>query len=558
MAGIKVAVGEEYFEELRKNGCYYVDKTEMIYQIAAGGEARVTLFTRPRRFGKTLTMTMLRSFFDLARESKDVFNGLAVSEHKDFCREWQNQYPVLFISFKDVEGLDFEEAYEMLGSRIADLCKNVDYLETSDKVKAADKEVFKKLIYEEADGAKLKNSLLLLTRMMHDHYQKQVILLIDEYDVPLVKAHEADKESSGYYKKMLGVIRGLLGSVLKTNPFLKLAVLTGCLRISKESVFTGVNNFKTYSILDHKFSDAFGFTESEVIQLLEAAGLSAKLELVKSWYDGYIFGKTAIFCPWDVINFVSDCGNDSDMEPGNYWQDTSGNDIISNFVDNKKFDVSKKFETLLNGGAIEQDVTDQLTYENLGDKEENLWSVLYMTGYLTKADKAEKGSRMHLRIPNAEIGGIFEASVVSHFQKSINGNIQKELMAAFWNQQADKASKLISDLLWDTISYHDYHENYYHAFMTGMLVGCGYAVESNQENGLGRTDLVVTDRKNRRAIIIEAKKANREEDLESACLEGKKQIIKKQYIRGLKGYTQILCYGIGFFQKTAMVRELRF
>lgn len=558
MAGIKVAVGEEYFEELRKNGCYYVDKTEMIYQIAAGGGARVTLFTRPRRFGKTLTMTMLRSFFDLARKSKDVFNGLAVSEHKDFCREWQNQYPVLFISFKDVEGLDFEEAYEMLGSRIADLCKNVDYLETSDKVKAADKEVFKKLIYEEADGAKLKNSLLLLTRMMHDHYQKQVILLIDEYDVPLAKAHEADRESSGYYKKMLGVIRGLLGSVLKTNPFLKLAVLTGCLRISKESVFTGVNNFKTYSILDHKFSDAFGFTESEVIQLLEAAGLSARLDLVKSWYDGYIFGKTAIFCPWDVINFVSDCGDDSDMEPGNYWQDTSGNDIISNFVDNKKFDVSKKFETLLNGGAIEQDVTDQLTYENLADKEENLWSVLFMAGYLTKADKAEKRSRMHLRIPNAEIGGIFEASVASHFQKSINGNIQKELMDAFWNQQADKASKLISDLLWDTISYHDYHENYYHAFMTGMFVGCGYAVESNQENGLGRTDLVVTDRKNRRAIIIEAKKANREEDLESACLEGKKQIIKQQYIRGLKGYTQIFCYGIGFFQKTAMVRELRF
>lgn len=556
MAGIRVAAGEEYFENLRKSGCYYVDKTELIYKIAADDGARVSLFTRPRRFGKTLTMTMLQSFFDITRNSKDVFAGLAVSEHKEFCQKWQNQYPLLFLSLKDVEGLDYDEAYEMLGSRIADLCKSVDYLEISHKVKLSDREAFKKLIYEEASGAKIKNSLLLLTRMMYDHFKKPVILLIDEYDVPLAKAYEANQDSPGYYKKMLGVIRGLMGSALKTNPFLKLAVITGCLRISKESIFTGVNNFKTYSILDSKFGNAFGFTEAEVIKLLDAAGLSNKLGLVKSWYDGYIFGKTPVFCPWDVINFVSDCRDDPDIEPDNYWQDTSSNDIISNFVDDEKFDVSNKFEALLNGETIEQTITDKLTYESLSDEEDNLWSVLFMTGYLTKADKAKNGNKVHLRIPNAEIAGIFEDSVVSHFHKIIDRNLQKELMAALWNRKEDEASKIISEFLWNTISYNDYHENYYHAFVTGIFVGCGYVVKSNQENGLGRTDIVVTDRKNRRAIMIEAKKASREEDLEDACLDGKGQIIQKQYTKGLKGYTQILCYGVGFFQKTALVRNL--
>lgn len=556
MPRFSVPIGIEFFETLRRNGCYYVDKTELIYKIAGNGNTGVTLFTRPRRFGKTLTMSMLQSFFDITRDSRDVFQGLEITKRAEFCKNWMNQYPVLFLSLKDVGGLDYQKAYDILKGRVANLCKEHSYLLASDRVDEDDRAVFSKLKSESVNEYQVSDSLLTLTRMMYAHYGKPVILLIDEYDVPLAKAYDADQESKGYYPKMLDMIRGFLGSVLKTNPFLKFAVITGCLRVSKESIFTGVNNFKAYSILDGKFSDAFGFTEIEVKELLEAAKHLDKLELVKSWYDGYIFGNSEIFCPWDVLNYVDDMIEDPQKRPGNYWKNTSGNDIIDAFVGNPDFNVSTKFEVLLNGGTIEQTITDQLAYGELKKKEDNLWSILFMAGYLTKTDKADNGAKIHLRIPNAEVEGIFEDSVVSHFEENIDVNVQKEVMDALWGGDEVKVSKLVSDLLWDTISYHDYHENYYHAFLTGMLVGCGYEVKSNQENGLGRTDLVITDRKNRRAIMIEAKQAAREEDMEKMCWEGKQQIINKKYISGLKGYTQIICYGVSFFEKTALAKLL--
>ena len=556
MPRFSVPIGIEFFETLRRNGCYYVDKTELIYKIAENCNTGVTLFTRPRRFGKTLTMSMLQSFFDITRDSRDVFQGLEITKRAEFCKNWMNQYPVLFLSLKDVGGLDYQKAYDILKGRVANLCKEHSYLLASDRVDEDDRVVFSKLKSESVNEYQVSDSLLTLTRMMYAHYGKPVILLIDEYDVPLAKAYDADQESKDYYLKMLDLLRGFLGSVLKTNPFLKFAVITGCLRVSKESIFTGVNNFKAYSILDGKFSDAFGFTEIEVKGLLEAAKHLDKLELVKSWYDGYIFGNSEIFCPWDVLNYVDDMIEDPQKRPGNYWKNTSGNDIIDAFVGNPDFNVSTKFEVLLNGGTIEQTITDQLAYGELKKKEDNLWSILFMTGYLTKADKADNGARIHLRIPNAEVEGIFEDSVVSHFEENIDVNVQKEVMDALWGGDEVKVSKLVSDLLWDTISYHDYHENYYHAFLTGMLVGCGYEVKSNQENGLGRTDLVITDRKNRRAIMIEAKQAAREEDMEKMCWEGKQQIINKKYISGLKGYTQIICYGVSFFEKTALAKLL--
>lgn len=556
MPRFSVPIGIEFFETLRRNGCYYVDKTELIYKIAGNGNTGVTLFTRPRRFGKTLTMSMLQSFFDITRDSRDVFQGLEITKRAEFCKNWMNQYPVLFLSLKDVGGLDYQKAYNILKGRVANLCKEHSYFLASDRVDEDDRVVFSKLKSESVNEYQVSDSLLTLTRMMYAHYGKPVILLIDEYDVPLAKAYDADQESKDYYLKMLDMIRGFLGSVLKTNPFLKFAVITGCLRVSKESIFTGVNNFKAYSILDGKFSDAFGFTEIEVKGLLEAAKHLDKLELVKSWYDGYIFGNSEIFCPWDVLNYVDDMIEDPQKRPGNYWKNTSGNDIIDAFVGNPDFNVSAKFEVLLNGGTIEQTITDQLAYGELKKKEDNLWSILFMAGYLTKADKADNGAKIHLRIPNAEVEGIFEDSVVSHFEENIDVNVQKEVMDALWGGDEVKVSKLVSDLLWDTISYHDYHENYYHAFLTGMLVGCGYEVKSNQENGLGRTDLVITDRKNRRAIMIEAKQAAREEDMEKMCWEGKQQIINKKYISGLKGYTQIICYGVSFFEKTALAKLL--
>lgn len=556
MADIQIGVGEEWFEDLRKNHCYYADKTEMIYKMVNDKKTKVTLFTRPRRFGKSLTMSMLQSFFDITRDSRGIFDGLSVTKHESFCKEWMNQYPVLLLTFKDVTGLNFEEAYGMLVSCIADLCKEHSYLADSDNVNSSDKKIFQKLCDEDANAIQIKKSLLILSRMMHAHYQRPVILLMDEYDVPLAKAHESDKESKAYYPKMLELIGGLMNSALKTNRFLKFSVITGCLRIVKESIFTGVNNFKTYGLLDLDFCDAFGFTELEVKELLKACNMSDKQDLVKSWYDGYIFGDSEMFCPWDVLNFVDDHKRHPELEPYNYWKNTSGNDIVDEFVDDPKFQVSSKFEALMNGGVIEQTITDQLTYGELKDNENNLWSVLFMAGYLTKSNRAETGSTVHLKIPNAEISSIFEDAVVRHFNNTIDKNVQKEILNALWDRQEDKVTKLITDLLWDTISYHNYHENYYHAFVTGMLVGQGYEVESDQENGLGRTDIVIRDRKNRRAIIIEAKKAEKEDDMVKMCKEGKEQIIKKKYVKGLRGYNEIICYGLSFFEKTAFAMLL--
>ena len=554
MAKFSMPVGLEFFDRLRKSGCYYVDKSELIYKLASNENISVALFTRPRRFGKTLTMTMLQSFFDIRRDSREVFAGLDVAKHEGFCREWMNQYPVLFISLKDVEGSSFQWAFDMLVSQIANLCKDHEYLSVSNKIDEDDRVVFEKLKSESASVSQVLGSLRTLTRMLNDYYGRPVILLIDEYDVPLAKMHDADKESKGCYKKMLDVIRGLMSNALKTNPFLKLSVITGCLRISKESIFTGVNNFATYSILDERFSDAFGFTEGEVKQILDDAGLADRLELVKSWYDGYIFGDSEVFCPWDVANYVDAAINVPDKQPDNYWKNTSSNSIIDEFVGDSKFDVSEKFEELMNGGTIEQTITDQLTYGSLKDREDNLWSVLFMTGYLTKSDQREKGRTVHLKIPNVEISSIFEEAVVRHFERSMDRNVQKEVMDALWNGEEDKVSELITDLLWDTISYHNYHENYYHAFITGIFVGQSYSVRSDQENGLGRTDIIIKDRKNRRAIIIETKKADTEKELEKMCLEGRQQIIEKKYFKGLKGYTRIICYGISFFEKTAMAK----
>jgi len=556
MAGFYLAVGEEFFDNLRRSGCYYVDKTEMIYEIAGAGGARVTLFTRPRRFGKTLAMSMLQSFFDITKDSRDVFEGLAVTKHADFCRQWMNRYPVLFLSLKDVCGLDFENAYAMLKARIADLCKKHFYLADSQKVNVLDQQVFLKLCAEDAGISQVKDALLLLTRMLHAHYDRPAVLLLDEYDVPLAKAYDAQKASPEYARRMLDLMRALMSSALKTNEYLKFAVITGCLRVAKESIFTGVNNFKTYSILDRRYCSSFGFTKDEVKALLNEAGYADQMDRIQSWYDGYVFGDREIFCPWDVVNFVWDLLENPNKEPDNYWKYTSGNDILRFFAHNLSFQVSEKFETLMNGGTIVQTISDELTYHNLSEKEDNLWSVLFMTGYLTKAEKLEYGRTVHLRIPNTEVAEIFQETVVACFRDSMDGNVQMELMETLWNGKEQEASRIISDLLWDTISYNNYHENYYHAFLTGLFAGQPYVVKSDQENGLGRTDLVVNDPKNRRAILIEAKKADTEDAMEKECVRAKRQIIDKQYARGLSGYTSIVCYGIAFYQKTALVRRL--
>ena len=389
---ISIAVGGEFFDRLREDHCYYVDKTELIYDLVHGTNNSVTLFTRPRRFGKTLTMSMIENFFDIRRDSEAVFDGLNIMKHEEFCAEWMNQYPVLLITLKDAEGLTFENAYGMLKAAIADGCKKHAYLADSKDVDPFDVDTFQRLRGQTGTDADIQSSLLTITRMMHAHYGKP-----DEYDVPLAKANE-----NRYYKEMLAVIRGMMSTALKSNDHLKFGVVTGCLRIAKESIFTGVNNFKSYSVLDNNFSTYFGFTRNEIDALLSAAGLEGKADLIRDWYDGYVFGSNAVYCPWDVVNYVADAQSDPDEAPQNYWKNTSSNGIIRDFVERSDFNVKGKFETLMNGGTITQTISDELTYDSLHETEDNLWSVLFMTGYLTKADPKAKGSTVALaysRIP---------------------------------------------------------------------------------------------------------------------------------------------------------------
>ena len=554
--GFIVGVGEADFAVLREENAYYVDKTEIIYELVHDTNSKVTLFTRPRRFGKTLMMSMIENFFSIRKDSESIFEGLAIPEHKAFCREWMNQYPVLFVSFKDVEAEEFDEAYDMLGVRLADVCKELADVIDTETVDEDDREVYRRLKSETGKKSDIKNSLKTIMRMMSLVYGKKVILLIDEYDVPLARASEKDTVRNGYYLKMLDVIKGIMSTALKDNEFLQFAVVTGCLRIAKESIFTGANNFASYSVLDERFSRYFGFLEDEVETMLTCADRKEAGEEIKEWYDGYVFGNSSVYCPWDVINHISALRYKRTARPKNYWKNTSHNGILLTFVKRTDFKVKGKFETLLNHGTIVQTITDELTYDTLHSSEDNLWSVLLMTGYITKADAEEEGETVSLRIPNREIASIFEDTVVKLFKETIDPKMQKSMMEAFWNKDPAEAERIVSELLWRTISYNDYHEDYYHAFLAGAFVGFGYEVESNKEKGLGRPDILLKDEDNRRAIIIEAKKSEKEADLGRDCDEAIDRIVKNKYADGIFGYEQILCYGVAFFQKQAKIKLL--
>ena len=550
----KVGVGKSDFEDLRKSNNYYVDKTDIMYELVEETGNQVTLFIRPRRFGKTLMMSMLSNFFSIRKESKDIFKGLKITEHEVFCEKWMNQYPVLFISFKDADGEEFGVAYDKLKNSIADVCKLLPDFAEESAVNRTDVQIFERLMFNTASDAEVQGSLKTIMRMMHAVYGKKVILLIDEYDVPLAKASEKGT-ANRFYLSMLDVIKGIMSTALKDNEFLEFAVITGCLRIAKESIFTGTNNFASYSVLDEDFSEYFGFSEDEVGEMLTAADRKDKTDVIKEWYDGYVFGNSYVYCPWDVINYMSALKKRKDAKPKNYWKFTSHNGILLTFVERTDFDVTEKFETLLNGGTITQSISDELTYDTLHTSEDNLWSVLLMTGYITKADPGEDGETVSLKIPNREIASIFEDTVIAYFKSTADTMELNNFINALWESDEAKATRLISDLLWYTISYNDYHEDYYHAFLAGIFVGRGYNVESNKEKGLGRPDILLKDKRNRRAIIIEAKKSKKESDMDKDCDEAVNQIIMGKYAEGLYGYTKILCYGISFFQKQAKVKK---
>ena len=418
----KVGVGKSDFAALREAGNYYVDKTELIYEFVNDTDNQVTLFTRPRRFGKTLMMSMMENFFSIRKNSEGIFEGLALTEHSDFCKEWMNQYPVLFVSFKDAEADDFDVAYAKLKNVLADVCKGVSDIGSEKKVNSFDVEVFNRLQAQTGTDADTQNSLKTIMRMMNAAYGKKVILLIDEYDVPLAKASEKDTAKNGYYSRMLDVIKGIMSTALKDNEFLQFAVITGCLRIAKESIFTGANNFASYSVLDERFSRYFGFLEDEVDTMLAVADRREASEEIKEWYDGYVFGNSYVYCPWDVINHISALRYKRTTKPKNYWKNTSHNGILLTFVKRTDFDVAGKFEKLLNGGSIVQAISDELTYDTLHSTEDNLWSVLLMTGYVTKSDPAEDGDTVSLKIPNKEIASIFQDSVVRYFTDTVSSD----------------------------------------------------------------------------------------------------------------------------------------
>ncbi|MBQ5364559.1 MAG: AAA family ATPase, partial [Spirochaetales bacterium] len=550
-----VGVGKSDFERLREAGDYYVDKTELMYELVEEQGNEVTLFTRPRRFGKTLAMSMIDNFFNIRKASRAIFDGLAIMRHEDFCQEWMNSRPVIFISLKDVEGESFEDAFRMLETVISDRCKDLVPVFDKAELDEDDRHAFAKLKSKTAELNEVKASLKTLMRMLNAVYGRKVILLIDEYDVPLAKASEKDTAENRFYTQMLDVIRGLMSSSLKDNEFLEFAVVTGCLRISKESIFTGTNNFASYSVLDDRFSECFGFTESEVDAMLVAADRKAAAPVIKEWYDGYVFGTSHVYCPWDVINYMSALAKRPDARPKAFWKDSSHNGVLRTFVGRTDFNIKGKFEALMNGGTVTQVITDMLTYDTLHAPEDNRWSVLLMTGYVTKADPDSDEDNVELRIPNKEVATIFRDAVVSLFRDTIDNAKQKAMMDALWCGDVDAASKSVSDLLWKTISYNDYHEDYYHAFLAGIFTGLGYEVESNKEKGLGRPDILLKDDDNRRAIIIEAKKSASRADMEADCGRALEQIDTKKYAEGLYGYTQVLCYGIAFFQKEALVRK---
>ena len=556
MNGLKFPVGISNFAKIRDEGYYYIDKTNLITEILESSIAEVTLITRPRRFGKTLGMSMLADFFDVRRDSSKHFAGLAIAKHTKICNQWMNQYPTIFVSLKDVDGISFQDACAQLSLQFADLYKEYAFLLDANDIDNDDRNIFQKIKAREASLPDLSRALSTLMKMLNTYYGKPVILLLDEYDVPIAKA-----SSHGYYTEMMNIIKPLLSTSLKDNPNLCFALITGCLRIAKESVFTGTNNFVSDSIVRSNLKESFGFTQNEVDKLLAEANAEAYAETIRTWYDGYHFDAADVYCPWDVISYLYDLQRNPQAKPVSYWRNTSDNSIIRSFIDYASSNITEKLETLLAGGFIVQKVDDSLTYDYLHSSEENLWSILYLTGYLTKARDEVLPATIPdgysaLMIPNEEIKEIYETTVMKWFADNAQASNRKALFAAVWSGDSETLTKEMTKLLRMTISYHDYREDFYHAFLAGIFTGAGYVVESNREHGEGRSYVVVKDIRNGRIAVFEAKYAKTLNNLPDACDLAIDQINKRSYAEDFQDdYDDILCYGIAFFKKRCLVKR---
>ena len=548
-------VGISDFAEIRENHFYYVDKSLLVEQLLKTTGTKVTLITRPRRFGKTIGMSMLANFFDIRKESSKLFEGLNITQNQTLCKKWMNQWPTIFFSLKDIDGLTFESAYNQLLIQISDLYKEHTYLLDCEEIDSDDKKVFLKLKATESNEAQVSRALSTLMRMLNIYYKKPVILLLDEYAVPIAKA-----STHGYYDKMLEVMKLMMSTALKDNSTLHFAVITGCLKIAKESIFTGTNNFVSNTITDSRLNEYFGFTQEEVDTLLKAANATKHSEEIKHWYDGYHFGNVDVYCPWDVMNYLRDLQLNPNAKPESYWNNTSDNSIIRSFIDYAGSNITKKLETLLSGNSISQQIDENLTYDYLHSSEENLWSILYLTGYLTSSKNdslSVSGSDeiSTLKIPNAEIKEIFESTIMKWFSDNAKVWNRKALFDAVWSGDSLSLTEEMSKLLRRTISYHDYKEDFYHAFLAGIFTGAGYMVESNREHGEGRSDVVVYDSLNGKVAIFEAKYSEKLKDMENDCNRALRQINTRMYAEEYEDdYDQILCYGISFFKKRCLVK----
>ena len=558
MPELNIPVGVSDFREIRQNGYYYIDKSGLIRELLKNTATKVTLITRPRRFGKTLSMSMLENFFDIRKDSRAWFEGLEIARDSELCQAWMNQWPTVFFSLKDIDGLNFESAYGQLKAQISELYKKYAHLLEYDAIDPDDKQNFLDLKAGRAGEVQVSRALSLLLRIMEAYYQKPVILLLDEYDVPVSKA-----SSNGYYEQMLEVIKTMMSTALKDNSCLRFAVITGCLKIAKESIFTGTNNLVSDTIGTSGLNEYFGFTQKDVDRLLEDAGANSQAENIKVWYDGYRFGNFEVYCPWDVMNYLRDFQQNPEARPVSYWKNTSDNAIIRSFIDYAGGAITKKLETLLSGGYILQHIDENLTYDYLHSSEDNLWSVLYLTGYLTGLREEELPGAVPdgmtaLRIPNEEIREIFETTIRKWFDDSAKTWNRKDLFASIWQGDSEAATEEINKLLRRTISYHDYREDFYHAFLAGIFTGAGYAVESNKEHGEGRSDIVVSDYTDGWVAIFEIKYSDSPEELETDCEKAIRQMDERMYaVEYEEQYPaeRILCYGISFFKKRCLVKK---
>ena len=552
----KLPIGIENFKELQTEDFYYIDKTYFIRDFLAGW-AKVNLFTRPRRFGKSLNMSMLKCFFELGTD-RNIFKDLNISKETAVCEAYMGKFPVIFLSLKGINADTYESALEMAVQNIRGEARRFQYLLDSDRLTSYDKEAFTELLQEHMTEGTLCSSLKILSELLEKHHDRQVILLIDEYDVPLAKAFER-----GYYDRMVLFLRNMFEHALKTNDSLKFSVLTGCMRISKESIFTGLNNLKVLSIAEVQFDEAFGFTDQEVREMLEYYGLSEHYEEIREWYDGYQFGNVEVYCPWDVINYCDALRTDQDAQPKNYWSNTSSNEAVRRFIqESDKAAVRREIERLVAGEVITKEIHQELTYKDMYASLENLWSVLFTTGYLTQRGKPE-GNRFHLAIPNMEIRNIFTAQIMDFFKENVpkNGDALREFCEALKTGNAKSVEKILSEYLRRTVSIRDtfvkkpMKENFYHGFLLGILgFGDSWSVSSNRESGDGYSDILVETDDGETGIVLELKYAE-DGNLDAACKKALKQIEQKRYGEELEeeGILHILKYGIAFYKKRCRV-----